>query len=181
MPVLALPVRSTSHSHSHRAMKRRHSAFALSHSTTAAPPKRHRSSYSFRISVPPLSPTACRTSCLLPALRYTSAASRPSPVTGVVQCRIRLPDRSTTVLTLDNKQTVRTLRAMLAERMGVSADSVALYRSFPSELSDTLLLTHCHITNSTTIISGWRQREAEEGGHHAVWNGKRSVLSRIDE
>jgi hypothetical protein len=98
-----------------------------------------------------------------------------------IQCRIRLPDRSTTIVTLDDKQTVHTLRVLLADKMGVAVDKVALYRSFPAELSDTLLLTHCHITSATTIISGWRQAEAVGSAHHTVWDGKRSALSRIDE
>ena len=76
---------------------------------------------------------------------------------------------------------MRTLRTLLAERMGVATDALALYRSFPAELNDTLLLTHCHITDSTTIISGWRLSEGGDDCQHTVWHGKRSVLSRIDE
>ena len=76
---------------------------------------------------------------------------------------------------------MHTLRVLLANRMGVAVDKVALYRSFPAELSDSLLLTHCHITAATTIISGWKQAEAVGSVQHTAWDGKRSVLSRIDE
>ena len=196
MTVLAPLTRSSSYSHPHRTstMKRRRSLSPPAHPSTFSSsssshiallkrPRPHLSSLS-RTSRTPLPSSRCPSTCLFPLLHPRAVAVSTALASGVapLRCRIRLPDRSTTVITLDSKHTVRTLRILLADRMGVTVDKLALYGATSAELSDTLQLTLCHITNSTTLVSGWKQGEGREGlAGHAVWDGKRSVLSRIDE